>query len=403
VNCCEKAAMGVAGSTSALARLEQRVQKLACHNVDSMADGSLSWLNDVRWRFASVAIAIVGLAVLRWVVPVTDIHFQNFLQHLNFLPIVLAGLFFGWQGALWSTLAAAAAQAPHISMTWETQPVAAVDQVLELPVFGIAGAIAGLLAQRERGQRVKLEKTKRQLEEVYQELQDNFETLKRAERLYAAGQLSAGLAHEIRNPLASITGAAGILKRGHASGENRRECIDIIEKETQRLNRLLTSFLDFARPRAPRFQKVELAAVFDSVIGLAQHAAGASLIDIVQEVDEPLPEVRCDAEQIKQVLLNLMINAIQATEGRGTVHLQAASSEGRVRICVRDEGAGIPSADLDHIFDPFFTTKESGTGLGLAVAAKIVEQHGGLLSAESNKDRGMTFRLELPVDGAHLK
>jgi two-component system sensor histidine kinase HydH len=239
------------------------------------------------------------------------------------------------------------------------------------------------------------------LAEVYQELQQNFERLKRAERLYAAWQLSAGLAHEIRNPLASITGAAGILKRGHASGENRRDCLDIIEKETHRLNRLLSSFLDFARPRAPRFQRVELLSVFESVIGLAQHADGAAGIELLLEVEESLPELRCDPEQLKQVLLNLMINAIQATEGQGVVRLHAAVAADRLLIEVRDQGRGIPPAERDRIFDPFFTTKEHGTGLGLAVAAKIVEQHGGLLAAENNADRGMTFRVEFPLDGAH--
>lgn len=393
--------MGVAGSTPALSRLQQRADRLAGHyNVDSMLDGPQPWMNDPRWRLALVAGASIALALVHWILPFSYIHLHNFFQHLNFLPILLAGLFYGWRGAAAATLLAAILQFPHLWRTWNQLPVYVADMVLELPLFGLGGIIAGLLAERERRQRTRLENTKRELEKVYEELQQNIEHLKRAERLYAAGQLSAGLAHEIRNPLASISGAAGILKRGNASSENFRECLDIIDKETQRLNRLLTSFLDFARPRAPRFQPVELPALFDSVIALAQHVPGAALIDLRQELSAPLPELRCDPEQLKQVLLNLVINAIHATPGRGAVLLRASASPARVLIEVCDEGSGLPPADLDRIFDPFFTTKENGTGLGLAVAAKIVEQHGGLLTAENNPGRGMTFRLDLPLRSA---
>ncbi len=288
---------------------------------------------------------------------------------------------------------------PHIWFIWEPEQVYALDQLSEISIFGIAGVIVGLLADRERGQRVKLEKTKQELESVYQELRQNLEHLKKAERLYAAGQLAASLAHEIRNPLASISGAAGILKRGHASVENIQDCLEIIDKESQRLNKLLTSFLDFARPRTPRFQRTDITAVIDSVIALAGHSAGA--VELQRQTQTGLPEIECDPEQLKQVLLNLVINAIQASEGRGAVHLEAGAWNGCISISVRDEGRGVPSEQRDHIFDPFFTTKENGTGLGLAVASKIVEQHGGVLTAENNPDKGMTFRLELPIDREH--
>lgn len=388
--------MSAAPPASALSHLEQRAEALACQNVNSMTERSSS-MTDPRRQVLGVGAVIAGLAALHWVVPNSFLYTHSFLQHLNFLPIVLAGLLFGWPGAVLSTVAALAMQAPHIWLSWGPQSFYATDVLLELPVFGLAGVITGHLAERERRQKTNLETTKRELEQVYRELQQNFERLKRAERLYAAGQLSAGMAHEIRNPLASITGAVGILKRGHGSIENCRECLDIIEKETQRLNRLLTSFLDFARPRAPKFQMVRLEDVFESVISLAHHAAGATTMELRQAIDEPLPEVRCDAEQIKQVLLNLIINSIQAASGPGVVELRARQVDEFIRISVHDEGCGIPPHELDRMFDPFFTTKENGTGLGLAVAAKIIEQHGGTLAGANNPDRGMTFTVDLPL------
>jgi signal transduction histidine kinase len=392
---------GSANPVSDLARLEQRLEKLAWQNVEAMPDSPWAWFNTPRARAVLIYGTIAVLALSHWVIPLSMVPVHSFIQHLYFLPIVVAGLTFGWRAAVLATAVAGLAQAPHIWRTLGPQPIYAIDQILELPVFGVAGVIAGLLAERERGQRLKLEKTKQQLEQVYQELQQNFERLKKAERLYVAGQLSAGLAHELRNPLASISGAAGILKRGRASAEDHQACLEIIEKETQRLNKLLSGFLDFARPRAPRFQKVDLSLVLDSVAALAAHATGAESIDLRREIEDSLPEVDCDPEQVKQVILNLLINAIQATPGRGVVRLGAAAGPDRISIYVHDEGCGIPADQRDHIFTPFFTTKDNGTGLGLAVAAKIVEQHGGLLTAGSNPGKGMTFRLELPLDRMH--
>jgi signal transduction histidine kinase len=272
-----------------------------------------------------------------------------------------------------------------------------MDQVGEMLVFGVAGVIVGLFVDRERGQRIKLERTKSELEQVYTELRENLDRLRKAERMFTVAQLSASLAHEIRNPLASISGAAGILKRGHGNPQNIRECVEIIDKESQRLSKLLTNFLDFARPRAPRFQRTDLGAVIDSVIALADHSPGAAAIQFKKEIQPDLPEVECDSEQLKQVLLNLVINAIQAT-GNGEVRLCAHARNGTATVSVQDQGHGIPADQQDQIFEPFFTTKEHGTGLGLAIAAKIVEQHGGLLKAESTPGRGLTMMLELPLE-----
>lgn len=354
--------------------------------------------NDVLWWKVLIAVFILVVALLHQMVPLTDKHTHNMLYHLDIIPILVAAMLFGWRGAAASALFAAVSEAPQVVMLWGAERVYAMDQVGELSVFGAAGLVAGSLADRERRQRAKLEQTKQELERVYQELQQNLERLRKAERLYAAGQLSASLAHEIRNPLLSISGAAGILKRGHASQENVQECLEIIDKESQRLNKLLTHFLDFARPRAPRFQRTDLAAVIDSVVTLAGHSPGAGAVELLCQVQDTLPEIECDPEQLKQVLLNLLINAIQANDGAGQVRITAAAGDQRVSIAIRDQGCGIPAEQRDRIFDPFFTTKENGTGLGLAIASKIVEQHGGLLAADDNPDHGMTLRLELPLD-----
>ncbi len=354
-------------------------------------------MRDARWQGALIAVAIAALAIAHWYVPRGNRQIHNLLYHLDFLPIVAAGMLFGWRSAGLATALTAAAEAPQILVLWRHDFVYAMDQVGEIAVFGLAGVIVGWFVDRERRQRTRLEHTKRELERVYTELRENLDRLRKAERMFAVAQLSASLAHEIRNPLASISGAAGILKRGHANPENVRDCLEIIDKESQRLNKLLTNFLEFARPRAPRFQRTDLAAVIDSVVALAGHSPGASAIEFQRDIDGPLAEVECDPEQLKQVLLNLVINAMEAT-GAGRVRLVASTRDGTAIIAVQDQGAGIPADQQERIFDPFFTTKEHGTGLGLAIAAKIVEQHGGVLRAETASGRGMTMIVELPVE-----
>jgi signal transduction histidine kinase len=349
-------------------------------------------------HIAIVAICIVVLASFDWTIPAHYVLAHNLLHHLNFIPLMLAGMWYGWRGAIVATVFAMLMHAPHVYLIYDVSRVDANDQLVELSIFGGAGVIAGFLADGERRQRFNLERTKRELESVHEQLQQNVERLKKAERLHAAGQLSASLAHEIRNPLAGISGAAGILKRGNASPENVRGCLEIIEQESQRLNKLLTNFLVFARPRAPRFQATDLRAVVESVASLAFHSPATDSVGTRLDLPDDLPEVKCDPELLKQVLLNLLVNAREATPAGGRVTVSARTAGPSVIVSVHDEGCGITPEQQDRIFDPFFTTKDNGTGLGLSIASKIIEQHGGALVAERNMGRGMTFRIELPLE-----
>ena len=344
----------------------------------------------------TIAAMVVLLAVFTWITPPRAVVLHNILHHLNILPFMLAGLIFGWKGAARAILLATVLQMPSIYRHWHSNPLDAQDQIVELSTFGIAGLLAGAVADRERMQRRHVEDTKQELEHVYTELRENIEHQRKNERLRAAGQLSASLAHEIRNPLASISGAAGILARGNAAPESRDECLSILTKESQRLNKLLTNFLDFARPRLPRYQAADPVAVVQSTTALAQHAATAVGVTLQLDASHAMREIVCDPEQIKQVLLNLILNAVQASSTTDTVAIEMTARAESLYIDVRDEGCGIPPEELASIFDPFFTTKDNGTGLGLAVAANIVAQHGGQLTGTRNPERGMTFRVALP-------
>lgn len=348
-------------------------------------------------HITAILVAIAGIGVAHYITPLSYQHWHNALQHVYFFPVVYAGLTFGWRGGLGAALFTGIVQSAHVWETWSIMPAYAVDQILDIPIVCAAGVLTGVLVERERRQRAQLARTTQQLNEVYQQLQRNFDQMKRAERLYAVGQLSAGLAHEIRNPLASITGACGILQRNAHLEERHQKVLGVIDKECQRLTRLLSGFLDFARPRTPRYQQVHAGVLLNSVLDLAAHAIGHKPVRLRREIEADLPMIECDPEQLKQLMLNLIINGIQAMPEGGDLVLSAVARNGKIRFRIIDEGCGIMPENRERIFDPFFTTKEGGTGLGLSVAHQIVEQHGGVLTAESNPVKGMTFTVVLPA------
>jgi two-component system, NtrC family, sensor histidine kinase HydH len=309
------------------------------------------------------------------------------------LPVVVAALREGWRGGVIVALISG------VLLVVGGGGSSLAARAAETSGLVCLAAAAGLLSARERQQRIHSQKVAEQLSSVYEKVQANFEAMKRAERLSALGQLSAGLAHEIRNPLASISGAASILQRSNQQDARLSKCVKIITRESQRLDGLLTNFLNFARPRPPRFQSTSLDTVLDNVLGLASHGIRGKSVKCEKKLDPGLPLVECDPEQLEQVLLNLMLNAIEASPVDETVTLSAALSPepGKVAIRVADRGHGVALHHIDRLFDPFFTTKEHGTGLGLPVAHQIVTQMGGTLMAEFNPGGGMLFSVILPV------
>jgi signal transduction histidine kinase len=348
-------------------------------------------------RGAVVAAGIVSASLLHFFTPPHFILWHNVFQRLYYLPIVYAAVYFGWRGGLLGSSASAILYIPHILMAWHHMPDYATNQYAEIILFFLVGTTTGILADRERKRRQELQAMTEQLSKVYRELQDSFEQLKRADRLSAIGELSASLAHEIRNPLGSIEGAAQILEQPQTTEEMRSEFLGVIRKECRRLSRLLTNLLDFARPRQPEFQEVDVRPVVDSVVALLAHTAQQSGVELRKHLPASLPLVESDSEQLKQVILNLAINAIQAMPDGGEIEISAAEKNAGIVIAIKDQGSGIPAENLEKIFDPFFTTKDGGTGLGLSVAHQIITQHGGVITAERNVDRGMTLSVMIPI------
>jgi two-component system sensor histidine kinase PilS (NtrC family) len=230
------------------------------------------------------------------------------------------------------------------------------------------------------------------------EVREMQERVRKADRLAAVGELSAGIAHELRNPLASISGSIELLHNEvELDGENRR-LMELIMRESDRLDRIITDFLNFAKLRAPRKRPVDVANCLEEVLILVgNNAALADGIDIDLSLDE-LPPVRLDDEQIRQVFFNLVVNSCEAMKGAGRLEIVAEqTADTEVRLAFRDVGPGIETVDVDRLFEPFFTTKTDGTGLGLAIANKIVTAHGGTIDFANREGGGAEFTITLPV------
>jgi two-component system sensor histidine kinase HydH len=356
-----------------------------------------SWRSTANWVESGILVAsIAGIGVLQYVTPLSLAHRLYIIQRLYFVPIIIAALRGGWRGGTCVGLLAAVAFWIGTPPLWVVPPAEKLDEVLEASVFCTVGALAGALADRQRRQELVLRRTSAELDRAHRQLRANLQFMARSERLHSLGQLSAGLAHEIRNPLASIEGAALIMQREAHNEERRREFLDIIQKESRRLNRMLTHFLDFARPRGPALQNIAIDALLSSVLELARHAGCRSKFEFRKEIQPGLVNICCDSEQIKQVLLNLLMNAIQAMPQGGCIGLVAQRMDSGIAIDVRDQGCGITPRDLDRVFDPFYTTKTSGSGLGLSIAHQIVTQHGGTLKILRNSSTGVTVRVYIP-------
>jgi two-component system sensor histidine kinase PilS (NtrC family) len=231
------------------------------------------------------------------------------------------------------------------------------------------------------------------------EVREMEERMRKADRLAAIGELSAGIAHEIRNPLASISGSIEILYNELELSGDDKHLMELIMKESDRLNKIINDFLEFARLRPPKRGAVALRRCLDEVAALlANNPAARNGIEIrVEHADGELV-VEADEEQMKQVMVNLAINACEAMSGGGKLVVETRrTSEGHARITVRDDGPGIGSEARERLFEPFFTTKEGGTGLGLAIANKIVASHGGRIEARNREEGGAEFSVVVPL------
>jgi signal transduction histidine kinase len=242
------------------------------------------------------------------------------------------------------------------------------------------------------------------MDQTYTQLEQSRERLVQSEKWAMLGKLAAGVAHSIRNPLTSVKMRLFSMERTIDLSETQKEDFEVISEEIRHIDNVVRNFLEFSRPPKLKMQKVSPSAVVDMALQLLRHRLESYGVDLGIDRQGRLPEILADPEQLKEVFVNLVVNACEAM-GSGGVILVSEQEEiderlGKVVVIqVSDNGPGIPQSILDKVFQPFFSTKEEGTGLGLSIATRIVEEHGGWMDVRSQEGEGATFIITLPCEG----
>jgi signal transduction histidine kinase len=234
------------------------------------------------------------------------------------------------------------------------------------------------------------------------ELEKSRENLLQAKKLAVVGKLAAGMAHSIRNPFTSVKMRLFSLERSLALSEAQQEDFDVITEEIRHIDTIVQNFLEFSRPPKLTMQRISPSAVVDTVVQLLSHRLKSYDVTLVMRRDNPLPPVDADPDQLKEVLVNLVINACEAMQKGGAITIEervAAKPSGKREAVIRvsDSGPGIPAVLHDKVFEPFFTTKEEGTGLGLSIAKRIIHEHEGWLEIAKAEGGGATLIVTLPI------
>ncbi len=463
-----------------------------------------------------VAAALVLITLLHYFTPLSPFFLHNLYRRLYYLPIIYAAVRWGLRGGLLTALVAGLLYAPHVMLYLGRLPVEATNDLLELLLFALVGALTGVLADAERRERARYQAASHELQVSYRELEARaaaleamrlyianvldslssgvvtvdragivttanpmarrilgdcvgqpfdarlnaeiaarlgdgllpryFQTtqgprplgvhlaaltsqdgtslgqvivlddltevrrleeqVRRADRLAALGRLAGGLAHEIRNPLGIVRAAAQMLA-SEAKTPELQEYTTVIRQEVDRVEKLIQELLDYARPRHLALQPLALGPLVADVAARLQSYAAPRQTTIATHIAPDLPLVQGDAERLRQCLVNLIMNAVQAMPRGGALAILCqpsapASAAGdaapaAVTIAISDQGEGIAPDDLGRIFEPFFSTKAQGAGLGLAIVQQIVQEHGGEISATSVVGQGSTFTMRLPA------
>jgi signal transduction histidine kinase len=330
---------------------------------------------------------------------VHDLH-----RTLFFVPIVYAALVFGIWGSFISSFAFLCVVLPRaLFFSPYTDPIVrSVLFVIFAACIGILVAMQLIRIESERKARAALDKAYNELSESDKRLRENQEQLVQAEKLTSLGQMAASIAHEVNNPLSGILVYTQLLTKkinsDNFSKENALEYLSKMDTELTRSSRLIRNLLDFARQSPPSLKGVNVNDVIERAIELAAFSTERKGIDIEKDLNPSLPPVMADFDQLQQVSINLITNAIQAMPEGGRLTLRTSSDGDNLKIEVQDTGQGIPKENMRRLFTPFFTTKEKGkgVGLGLAVAYGIIQRHKGRIEVQSKEGEGTTFTIYLP-------
>jgi two-component system, NtrC family, sensor histidine kinase HydH len=319
---------------------------------------------------------IVVVSLLQHLTQRQEKYYHLFYRELYFLPLIAAGIWFGLRGAILSSLGITFSYLPIIWREWQGFSSSDFDRILQIIILNILAVILGLISDREKA---------------------SLNALQKSEALANLGGAVSGILHDMKTPLIAIGGYARSIKKNLSETDPNQEKLDTIVKETERLDNLTRDILLYARPVPSNRPPQDLNELVRDCCPLAKESAKKRNIRIEISLSPSMPAVSVDRPAMERTVLNLLLNAIQASPDGGLVTIRTELKGREALISIGDEGPGIPAEIRKQIFFPFFTTKKEGTGLGLSIAYKIVKAHGGKITVTNSSRRGTIFEVHLPL------
>ncbi len=371
------------------------------------------YVKDLKW-WVTIGGIVILISILHYTTPTMKWQFHLIFMQSYFIPILLAAFQFGIRGGLGTAATVSLIYFPHVMLQWGGLIEANLMRFLQIILFNVIGYLTGLKAERERSEKQRYQETADQLQKSLQQLQEKTskieemeDQLRLADRLSVIGELTASLAHEVRNPLGSIRGVVDILKGEPPESAKIQEFLEILMQETDRLNQVVENYLGYARQPEKERTRFDVRDIIRNSEILLTNRARKSNITINSTLPETPLYLNGEASQLQQVIVNLILNGIQASRQGNIITIAAdilveesarnSNFQGEgILIQISDQGSGIREKDLENIFKPFYTTHKEGTGLGLAIVKRISDQNKWQLEVKSRTGKGTIFSIFIP-------
>lgn len=354
-----------------------------------------------------IALLIIGISLLHYITPTTKHHYHLIYMQAYFIPILIASFQFGIRGGVISALAVSAAYLPHIMFQWGGITSDNLMRFLQIGLFNIIGFLTGYKTSREKQEKgnylhaaIELEKSLTKLQEQTEILSQLEEQLHQTDRLAIIGELTASLAHEVRNPLGSILGTTQILKDELQTTEKQKEFLNILENETHRLNMVVENYLNFSHKQKSPDSEFDIRDILHDVLLLLNQKINK--LGIINKMNIPNTPViiKGNIGHLQQIIMNIILNAIQAMPNGGELNIKLLKSNSKpilVQLFIEDNGIGMKPETLKKIFKPFYTQKEFGTGLGLSIVKRLIDENHWQIDVNSEERKGSQFIISIPL------
>lgn len=353
-----------------------------------------------------IAILTIVISILHYSTPTMNWQYHLIYMQSYFIPILIAAFQFGIRGGIISAAAVTILYLPHIMLHWGGFVEQNLVRFLQIILFNVIGYLTGLKSQKEKDEKNRYQKIAKELELNYDKLTELEEQLRQSDRLAVVGELTASLAHEVRNPLGAIRGAVEIIRDEVSPDSKQYEFATILIDETKRLNEVVENYLNLAKKQKKEDVSYQINEIIQSSVLLISNQAKKNNIRIIVNGPDFPIQLMGDQNDLQQILINLILNAIESIKEDGEILIdveQISSGESEIesnelKISVNDTGSGLNEEEIDKIFQPFYTSKKTGSGLGLAIVKRIADSNNWKINIESVVDVGTKFVLMIPIN-----